>query len=428
MKPEVLQYLLNLSRQMATTRSLQPLLEYAMDEAIRLVGAERGYLMLLDAAGTLDFRVTRAQGTETFAYTEDLISMTILQDVIISRQPVFIRNAMADAKWKQSKSVVMLRLRSVICVPLVNHGACMGAIYVENRSVDSRFEEDDLIPLMLFADQCAVHIENANLYASLEQQVADRTESLHREIQERLRIEEALRQSLTELEASNRELDAFAHTVAHDLKNPVSLISGSADLLMEDGATLSDDSRQSLIAIITRTAYKMNDIIDALLLLSGVRVQPIKVEALKMSSIVDETLIRLAKVIADAGAQITLPETWVEAYGYAPWVEEVWVNYISNACKYGGNPPCIELGSALDADGMARFWVQDQGTGLAAALIPDLFLPFTRLNTTPLPGSGLGLSIVRRIVEKLGGQVGVVSPGLGYGSTFFFMLPTTAPD
>jgi two-component system sensor histidine kinase/response regulator len=119
--------------------------------------------------------------------------------------------------------------------------------------------------------------------------------------------------------------------------------------------------------------------------------------------------------------------------GHGPWIEEVWANYISNALKYGGSPPRIELGAdppppsppSGGTEGearMVRFWVRDNGPGLTPEEQARLFTPFTRLEQVRAKGHGLGLSIVRRIVEKLGGQVGVESE-VGQSSTFSFTLP-----
>jgi len=113
------------------------------------------------------------------------------------------------------------------------------------------------------------------------------------------------------------------------------------------------------------------------------------------------------------------------ALGHGPWVEEVWTNYLSNALKYGATPPAaprIELGAALQSDGMVQWWVRDHGPGLAPEAQTRLFTPFTRLDQVRMRGYGLGLSITRRIVEKLGGQVGLTSD-MGEGSTFYFTLP-----
>ncbi|MBN2389779.1 MAG: HAMP domain-containing histidine kinase [Anaerolineae bacterium] len=126
-------------------------------------------------------------------------------------------------------------------------------------------------------------------------------------------------------------------------------------------------------------------------------------------------------MIDEKQAHLILPESWPVALGYAAWVEEIWANYLSNALKYGGDPPQITLGwEALDTG--FRFWVQDNGAGLTAEEQARLFSPFTRLDQVSVKGHGLGLSIVQRIGEKLGGQVGVESAP-GQGSTFWFTLP-----
>jgi len=122
--------------------------------------------------------------------------------------------------------------------------------------------------------------------------------------------------------------------------------------------------------------------------------------------------------------KLRLLSAWPEAMGHAPWMEEVWVNYLSNGCKYGGRPPRLELGGENLFDGQVRFWVRDNGNGVALDDLMRLFTPFTRLDQVRTRGHGLGLSIVRRIVEKLGGQVGVSSEGVpGHGSVFSFTLP-----
>ena len=179
----------------------------------------------------------------------------------------------------------------------------------------------------------------------------------------------------------------------------------------------------------------MGNIIDELLLLAGVRRTGVVTEPLDMAGIVAEARLRLAHLIRDTQADIILQgaSAWPVARGYGPWVEEVWVNYLGNALKYGGQPPRVELGadpfstppkSRGKEEGLVRFWVRDNGQGITPEDQARLFTPFTRLDQARAKGHGLGLSIVRRIVEKLGGQVGVESDGVpGQGSTFFFTLP-----
>jgi signal transduction histidine kinase len=244
-------------------------------------------------------------------------------------------------------------------------------------------------------------------------------------------MEEALRQRTNELEARNADLDAFAHTVAHDLKNPLTGVVGRGHALRKHFTDLPEDEVRKWLDAIVQAGRKMADIIDALLLLSNVRqVTDIETEPLDMAAIVDEALERLSDRIAASDAKIIKPGAWPQGSGYGPWVEEVWANYISNALKYGGTPTRVILGaeeisrtpSSDGGDPMARFWVRDNGPGLTPAQQSKLFNQFTRLDTERAEGHGLGLSIARRIIEKLGGEVGVESER-GQGSTFWFTLP-----
>lgn len=254
--------------------------------------------------------------------------------------------------------------------------------------------------------------------------------SVVRDITARKQAEQALverNRELAELNAElhtrNDDLDAFAHTVAHDLKNPLHLVVGFAETLAEAGGELTPEEQTVVLGNVARNARKMNNIIDELLLLAEVRKTQVVSRPLDLSRILGDALQRLTDMITDAHAEIVLPTTWPVVMGHAPWVEEVWVNYISNAVKYGGQPPRVELGADILADGAVRLWVADNGAGLPPDVHARLFTPFSRLDQIRARGHGLGLSIVRRIVEKMGGQVGVQSgePGT-VGCRFYFTL------
>ncbi|MFP4345475.1 MAG: sensor histidine kinase [Anaerolineales bacterium] len=244
----------------------------------------------------------------------------------------------------------------------------------------------------------------------------------NRDITERRRVEEALRQQAVELQARNAELDAYAHTVAHDLKGPLSLVVGYAELLaMDAGATPPEDLQMALEAM-RHSAWKMADIIDNLLLLASTRSMAVSAIPLNMEGIIAEVRRRLQAMIDRYDARISLPRSWPAALGYPPWVEEVWINYLTNAMKYGGTPPLIQLGAEILNAEEVCFWVQDSGPGIPEDKQAELFKPFKRLQTDSGSGHGLGLSIVLRIVERLGGRVGVESE-MGEGSRFYFTLP-----
>ena len=225
----------------------------------------------------------------------------------------------------------------------------------------------------------------------------------------------------------NEDLDAFSHSVAHDLKNPLGNIMGFAGIIKNAHTKLSDEELEKYIGIIIKSAEKTQQIINSLLLFASVRKSDVQTNAINIGDIVAEAINRLTLIIEKSNAIITFPETWPNTLGYAPWVEEVWVNYLSNAIKYGGTPPQIEMG--FDADhkinvpkGMRRFWIRDKGPGISSENQKLLFNKFERLEDANTDGHGLGLSIVRRIIEKLGGKVGVES-AIGQGSLFYFTLP-----
>jgi PAS domain S-box-containing protein len=249
------------------------------------------------------------------------------------------------------------------------------------------------------------------------------------DITEQKRANAEMRKYAAELEARNEELDAFAHTVAHDLKNPLNLILGFAEFLKVDTRTVLDVETREYLGLIARSGRKMSNIIDELLLLAGVRKVDAPLAPVDMADVVIEAQHRVHDMIEESKAEIGLPDAWPWAMGYAPWIEEVWVNYLSNALKYGGRPPRVEMGAEEQADGMVRFWVRDNGRGITAGDQAKLFAPFKQLDQTRAQGHGLGLSIVRRIVEKLGGQVGVESEGIpGQGSIFHFSLPAVTTE
>ena len=223
---------------------------------------------------------------------------------------------------------------------------------------------------------------------------------------------------------------SFAQNVAHDLKTPLTTILGFAAMLSDKQAQIPPEQQKAALQAIVRTSLKMNNIIQELLLLAAVRQEDVKTGPIQMSGVVSAAKQRMLSVISDANAMLIVPDasTWPTVVGYAPWVEEVWINYINNAIKYGGKPPQIELGADADyktypkGRTMARFWVRDNGEGIPPEDRAQLFNQFTRLDQVRAEGHGLGLSIVARIIEKLGGEVGVETYP-GEGSTFYFTLP-----
>jgi PAS domain S-box-containing protein len=236
------------------------------------------------------------------------------------------------------------------------------------------------------------------------------------------RKRQLLAEQNTELLERNDELDTFTHSVAHDLKNPLSLILGYAELAQYEGPDFSKEELQEYMASIIFNGKKMISIINSLLLLASARKEDVEVGAIDMKQIAGDAIRRLQKQIGDSGITITLPDDWFTPLGYAPWIEEVWVNYLSNAIRHAG-PGChVGVSAERVESGLLRYTVTDNGPGIPAGRLDELFLPFTRLSQAKIEGHGLGLSIVKRIIEKQGGRVGVIST-VGEGSSFSFILP-----
>lgn len=287
---------------------------------------------------------------------------------------------------------------------------------------------NERIEIRLDALQISHDLETANKEAEISQL---RNVSLKGEIEDRKKAEQSLqisnqklRQEIKERESLISDLDAFTHMVAHDLKGPLNIIIGYSEILAEDILESIDQQSADSLNNVLHMSYKMNRIIDELLILASIRRENISLKAIDMDTIVSEVENRIDHMIQNTAATIHKPTSWPTAMGNASWIEEVWTNYMTNAIKYGGKPPVLQLGATPLDDGFVRFWIQDNGSGLPEELQKELFQPFTRLEEFKAKGHGLGLSIVKRIIDKLGGEVNYESAGeVGSGSIFSFTLP-----
>jgi PAS domain S-box-containing protein len=355
----------------------------ALDAAMRLSAADAGFIAIADGN---ELHVVEAIG----AYPPGFVDSSIpLDSGILSRVAQQQAELISDVTSNPDYIPFLPGAVAQIAMPLVSQQRLVGVLNLETYTPE-RFTQEIFEFLKLLTARAGVAIANAQMFEERTQLVG--------------------------------ELEAFAHTVAHDLKNPLNNVIGYATVLVQGNMEKSPERAKNHLQVILNNSQKMNNIINELLLLASVRKQDqVPCGPLDMAAIVAEAQERLRLMIEQSGAHITTPSAWPLATGYAAWVEEVWVNYLSNAIKYGGVPPQVDLGAALE-DGMVRFWVRDNGAGLTLAEQARLFSQFTRLAEARAEGHGLGLSIVRRIVEKLGGTVGVQS-AVGAGSTFSFTLP-----
>jgi signal transduction histidine kinase/DNA-binding response OmpR family regulator len=352
--------------------------------------AENGDLVMQEGTGEAGRKIKESGHKIPLAATRSLVARAAR-----TAQPILVADVRHEQSWLPNP--LLPETKSEVAVPIKLGDQVLGVLDVQNNTVGS-LDEEDRILLLGLCGQIAVAINNRRLEAK------------------RQEAEEAQRKLV-------EELDAFAYTVGHNLRDTLALIIGYTDLLKEN-ARLPEELQEYLNAV-ARNGRKMNTVIEELELLAGIRKAKIELKPLNMARIIAEVRQRLAYLIEEYQAEITVSGYWPVALGHTPWVEEVWTNYLSNALKYGGHPPHIHLGATERSDGMIRFWIRDNGPGLTAEEQAQLFTEFTRLSQTRVGGYGLGLSIVRRIVSRLGGDIGVESDGLpDQGSIFYFTLPS----
>ena len=239
-----------------------------------------------------------------------------------------------------------------------------------------------------------------------------------------------LSERAAELEASNRALDSFSRAVAHDLKNPLGGIIGIVELLKDDLQADSVDRSltREYVSLLDESTEHLIAIVDSLLLLARLRRndEP-KVAPVDMAASVARVVNRLKRELTVSQAVVDTAKPLPVVLGYAPWIDEVLANYISNAIKYGGSPPRIVIDAVATDKGQVRVRVTDNGEGVSDTEKMHVFDEFTRGERRRVDGHGLGLSIAKSVVDRLHGEVGVTDAEEG-GSRFWFTLPAATSD
>jgi PAS domain S-box-containing protein len=227
-----------------------------------------------------------------------------------------------------------------------------------------------------------------------------------------------------ELKSKNRELERFTYTVSHDLKSPLITIKGFAGALLTDlNAGRSHRLKEDLKRIILATD-KMTALLNGLLELSRIGRIVNPPVAVSMNKLAAEVIELLSGSIKQRAAKITVQPTLPPVYGDPQRLQEVLQNLLENALKFpaAGRAPEIEIGVTPLREQTA-FFVRDRGQGIEPRYHETIFGLFNKLDVRS-EGTGIGLALVRRIVEFHGGKIWVESAGAGHGATFYFTLPT----
>jgi PAS domain S-box-containing protein len=235
-------------------------------------------------------------------------------------------------------------------------------------------------------------------------------------------LEQRVRQRTLELEASNRELEAFAYSVSHDLRAPLRGIDGWSLALLEDYSGLLDDNGRQYLNRVRTETQRMGNLIDDLLQLSRVSRGEMKLDQVDITALANRIADRLRDAQPERSIEFAI-EPGLVAFGDARLLEIALTNLLSNAVKFTGaqNPALIEFGR-VDKEGEMAFYVRDNGAGFDMAYAGNLFGAFQRLHkVTEFPGTGIGLATVQRIVRRHGGRVWA-DARVNRGATFCFTL------
>lgn len=302
-------------------------------------------------------------------------------------------------------------MRSYARVPLIAEGALVGALNLGNNAKGA-FTREEIAIARSIADSTAIALRQAGLREAVERHAAE--------------LEQRIAERTAQLEESNKALEMFNHSIAHDLRGPIHAMTGFAGVLLEDAADRLDDKSKGYLGRIHGAAERLNGMIDGLLTLSQAAINPLSLREVDLSAIAQ----RVARALKDAE-----PDRRV-AFSIAPGltaradphlIEDVLENLLRNAWKYTSHhaTASIEFGMAPHDEG-GHYFVRDDGAGFDMKYAAQLFRPFGRLHTKEeFAGTGIGLTTVRRIIERHGGQIWAES-AVEKGTTFHFTLPQSA--
>jgi PAS domain S-box-containing protein len=236
------------------------------------------------------------------------------------------------------------------------------------------------------------------------------------------KLEATVAQRTAELTASNQQLEAFVYSIAHDLRAPLRSMQGFSALLVEEADDALSAEGRDYAERINKSAQFMDALLTDLLAFSRVSREQIELAAVDLETAVQAVLSRWDKRIQEKSARVESAGPWPAVLAHARTLDQVLSNLLSNALKFGApDVPAAVCMRAEERDGWVRVWVEDKGIGIAPEHQEQIFRLFNRLHGEAYGGTGIGLAIVEKGVERMGGRVGLES-SLGQGSRFWLEL------
>jgi signal transduction histidine kinase len=325
----------------------------------------------------------------------------LVREVVACKAAVFARNVQTDARTLDPSFYRQEGIISYLGVPLLMKGEVIGDLVLLTRS-EHEFQSEEINFLSTLAGQAAGAIHNSLLY-------------------------EQTRRQARELTRSNAELEQFAYVASHDLQEPLRMITGYTNLLAKRYGNKLDEDAREFIGFAVNGAKRMHVLINDLLSYSRVGTAAKPLAETDCEGVFAKTLASLQVAIRESGATIT-KEDLPTVIADETQLGQLFQNLLSNAIKYRGeDAPRIHVGCKEQA-GRWLFSVRDNGIGIDPQYAERIFIIFQRLHTRDeYSGTGIGLAICKKIVERHGGKIWVESAP-GEGTTCFFTLPVESRD